>query len=89
VSLAAAVDVAYLHVDLDSLDPSHGRANEYAAPGGLDLDTTVELIDRVTTTMPVPIAAVAAYNPEVDDDGTMRTIGRAIARHIAQALGRR
>jgi arginase family enzyme len=61
--LVTAVDVAYLHLDLDSLDPSHGRANEYAACDGLDLETVKRLIDQVTATFDVPIAAVTAYNP--------------------------
>ena len=52
--LAAALDElhrrvqrVYLHVDLDALDPSEGRANRFAAEGGLSLGQLEEAIELV------------------------------------------
>jgi arginase len=84
--LAAVVDVAYLHIDLDCLDPSHGQANEYAAAGGLPLEVVMRLIDQVTTKFDVRIAAVTAYNPDTDSDDTMRNTARQLVAHLLRAL---
>jgi arginase family enzyme len=37
-TIADRVDGVYMHVDFDSIDPSLGSANEYAAEGGLGID---------------------------------------------------
>jgi arginase len=86
--LASHVDAVYLHLDLDGIDPSFGRANEYAAAGGLAVEQVLGLIDDVVAAAPVPVAAVTAYNPEVDPDGTMLETARTVITHLAQALAR-
>jgi arginase len=61
----------YLHVDLDSLDPSEGRANQFAAPGGLSLAELRTALDLVSERFDVRAAAVTAYDPAVDEGGRM------------------
>jgi arginase len=75
----------YLHVDLDSLDPSEGRANQFAAPGGLSLAELRAALGLVSERFDVRAAAVTAYDPAVDEDGRMgRTAVEVVA---AVALG--
>jgi arginase len=74
----------YLHIDLDVLDTTEGRANRFAAAGGLtvqDVERAVELVFQRCT---VAAAALTAYDPSLDDDGRMAL---AAARVIG-AVGR-
>ena len=83
-ALAGRVRRLYLHVDLDCLDPSQGRANQYAAPGGL---TTAELqsaIGAAFDRFDVCAAALTAYDPAVDADGTLAANAVAVATEIAR-----
>jgi arginase len=70
----------YLHIDLDVLDTSEGRANRFAAAGGLSaqqLEWAVEMVFRRCT---VAAAAITAYDPGLDEDGR---VARAASRVIA------
>jgi len=89
--LAAALDAlrrsvprVYLHVDLDSLDPSEGRANRFAADGGLSLAQLEEAIELVFARFEVVAAALTAYDPEVDEDGRMAVSARAVLGAVAR-----
>jgi arginase len=83
-ALSARVPRAYLHVDLDVLDPSEGRANRFAADGGLmvrELERAIELaFDRVH----VAAAAITAYEPALDADGRMARAAAAVIRTIGR-----
>jgi arginase len=63
--------VAYVHCDLDVLDPSVGRANPFLVPGGLGLASLQNAIHAIGQRMPIAAAAVTAYAPEYDEDGRM------------------
>ena len=67
--LRRAVPAAYVHVDLDVLDPSEGAANGYAAPGGLSLLELEHALQAVRRRFDVRAAAITAYDPALDDDG--------------------
>lgn len=64
--LATRVDSVYLHVDLDALDASEGRANQYAAPGGPDRQTFLARMEQTLGLLPVEAAALTSYDPEAD-----------------------
>jgi arginase len=76
----------YLHVDLDVLDTSVGRANVYAAAGGPDLDTVLGAVVETFARFEVAAVALTAYDPSADTDGAIAGAARAIAREIAQHL---
>jgi arginase len=59
----------YLHIDLDSLDPSEGIANQYSAPGGLSAARLAAAIADVFERFQVVGASITAYNPDSDTDG--------------------
>ena len=84
--LAARVDGAYFHLDLDALDPSEGRANEYAAPGGMRASDISTAIDAVGRLLVLRAAAVTAYDPTLDPDGTLaETAVELVARIVDTA----
>lgn len=69
-ALAERVDAVYLHLDLDVHDADAVRFNPYAAPGGPDPAQLRACVDAVFAAVPVAAAALTAYAPEVDGDGT-------------------
>ena len=72
IALSALPDTAaYIHCDLDVLDPSVGRANPFLVPGGLSLVSLQDAIDAIGRTLPIAAAAVTAYAPESDENGRM------------------
>jgi arginase len=73
----------YLHVDLDSLDPSVGQANEFSAPDGLSLGRVLVLQREVVEAFDPVCAAVTAYNPDFDSDGRMAGAATEIVLGLA------
>lgn len=71
-----AVETAYLHVDLDVLDVSEARVNEFAAAGGLTLPDLLSCIDSLAAHCPIGAAALTALDPAADADG--RAVAAAI-----------
>jgi arginase len=66
---ACAAEAAYLHCDLDVIDPAHGQANCFPVAGGLAPTVVVEAVRAIARTVPVRAAALTAYAPEYDADG--------------------
>ena len=85
--LAGRVRRVYLHVDLDVLDTSVGRANRYAAAGGPDLDTVLAVIGETFARFTVAAAALTAYDPQADEGRTILAAARTIAARIAEGAG--
>jgi arginase len=73
----------YVHVDLDSLDPSVGQANEFSAPDGLSLGRVLMLQREVVEGFDPVCAAVTAYNPDFDSDGRMAGAATEIVLGLA------
>lgn len=59
---------AYLHIDLDVLDPADARVNQFAAAGGLTLAQLLEIVGLVRERFALAAAAITAYDPEYDED---------------------
>jgi arginase len=77
----------YLHVDLDVLDTSEGRANRFAASGGLTAQQLEWAVEMVFRRCAVAGAALTAYDPGLDADGRMaRAASRVIAAVARNAL---
>lgn len=75
---------AYVHLDLDALDPAEGRANELAAPGGLSVDEMCAALEQIGRTLRVQAVALTAYDPVCDSEGR---ICRAASRLLGALLG--
>jgi arginase len=83
--LAERVHDVYLHVDLDVLDPSEGRANEYAAPGGLTTAAVEAVVDALGSRLAVRGAAVTAFDPAADPEGRIPATAATFLLRIAAA----
>jgi arginase len=84
-SLHERVSSVYLHIDLDVLDRSAGRANPWAVEGGLPADELLEAIDAVGERFPIRAAAFTAYWPESDPEGAIPAIARAALDRVLTA----
>ena len=84
-SLRERVDAVYLHVDLDVLDPSAGRANPWGVDGGLTADELLLAIDAVGERFAIRAAAFTAYWPESDSDRAIPPIARAAFDRVLAA----
>ncbi len=62
-------DRAYLHLDLDVLDPLEGRINSYAAPNGLTTRDLVWALGSIGAAARLEAASLTAYDPGSDSDG--------------------
>ena len=63
------VDRISLHVDLDVLDPSQGRANQYAVGPGLTHDELLHAVRVIAEVKPLAAMTLSAYDPAYDTDG--------------------
>jgi arginase len=80
--LRREVDSVYVHVDLDVLDPSVGRANELWVDDGLSMEDLTEAIDAIHERFVVRAAALTAYEPAYDLDGTIPAAAQAIFERL-------
>jgi arginase len=74
----------YLHIDLDSLDPSEGTANQYSTPGGLSCAQLMAAVADVFDRFDVVAASITAYNPDSDTDGRMATTAARLLAAVAE-----
>jgi arginase len=58
---------AYLHIDLDVLDPAEARANHFAPTGGLTLAELLGIVGFVRERFAVAATAITAYDPQYDE----------------------
>jgi arginase len=72
-------NTVYVHVDLDVIDTSEGRANGWACGGGLSLNQLRDALELIGCGASIVAGAVTCYDPAVDADGR---IGRAIPRIV-------
>lgn len=72
--------IGYLHLDLDVLDPTVGRANYLPVPNGLSLAQLTGAITAIRAHVALRAAALTSYSPEDDHNG-------GIARAAIAAVG--
>ncbi len=70
-SIAQTIDKFYIHLDMDALDPSEGRANGYAARGGFSSGSLQVLLAAIARELPVQALTVASYDPAYDTEGAV------------------
>ena len=83
-AIRARAETAYLHIDLDVLDPEEGRVNEFAAPGGFMLDQAVGVIRAIRQRFRLGAVALTAYDPGHDADGR---VARAAFTLLDEVVG--
>jgi arginase len=80
--LAQKVGAVYLHVDLDVLDPSEGRANFLASENGLSLAELERAVGAVLERFEVAAAAITWYEPRVDPEGLIPPKAASVAARL-------
>ena len=85
-ALGERVDSVYLHVDLDVLDPSVGRANAFATPGGFTAGDLEGFLVEAGRRCPVRALGFASYDPALDPGGG---VAGAAVRAAAAWVGAR
>jgi arginase len=81
------VSRVYLHIDLDVLDPSEGRANPFAAEGGLSLPELESAIELVRARFEIAAGAISAYDPALDEDGRVARAALRVVGAVARGAG--
>ncbi len=59
----------HVHLDLDVLDPSEGRVNEFACEGGVSVANLSAAMRSLGTLETVSSLTLSAYDPSYDTDG--------------------
>lgn len=77
--------IAYLHIDLDVLDPAEGRVNVYAAPGGLSAEELAGAVQAIATSSDVRVASLTAYDPAYDPEGALHDKAVSVLRRLLAA----
>jgi arginase len=80
---------AYLHLDLDVLDPSEGPVNCYAASGGLSRVDVAWAIAAIAEAAPLRAASLTALDPDFDTSGAGCEAALELGVVIANAASRR
>jgi arginase len=75
-------ETAYLHIDLDVLDPEEGRANQFATPGGFLLGQMMAVIWSIRQRFEIGAVALTAYDPTGDPDGRICAAAEVILREV-------
>jgi arginase len=76
----------YLHIDLDVLDESEGRANTFAVGRGLSAADLHHSIEVLAGRFLIRGAALTAYDPKADSDGRIAKIAIATAIRVLAAV---
>ncbi|KAL4745963.1 hypothetical protein BDW72DRAFT_42990 [Aspergillus terricola var. indicus] len=80
---------ALVHLDLDVLDDSYGKVNDYPSPGGLfesDLISCMEIVPQMT--IPTSLT-VCSFDPDAGDGDRIAQIGaRAITTFVKALLSK-
>lgn len=82
--IQAYTERAYLHIDLDVLDPAEARVNQFAAPGGLTLAELLEIVSLVRERFALTAAAITAYDPEYDEDDKAVRAALGVIRELSK-----
>jgi arginase len=84
--LAARARGVYVHVDLDVLDPSEGKANWVAREGGLSATDLFSAAEAIASRFDIRAVAFTAYVPECDPDLRIPRIAKAVLERLAPGI---
>lgn len=85
-SLSQEMAQFYLHLDLDALDPTEGRANSYSARGGFSSANLQTLLSIIARDLPIKALTIAGYDPSYDKDGAVCRTALQAAATVSAAV---
>ena len=87
-SVGRGTTAAYVHLDLDVLDPGQGRVNAFAAPDGLTRGDLSWAIAPIATSLPLGAASLTAFDPDSDSTGEAGRAALELGLCLVQAADR-
>jgi arginase len=84
--IQAHTDRAYLHIDLDVLDPAEARVNHFAPTGGLTLAELLEIVSLIREHFALAATAITAYDPEYDEGEKAVKAAVDVIRELAKLV---
>lgn len=81
-AISGRAQTAYLHIDLDVLDPEEGRVNQFATPGGFLLGQVMAVIRSIRQRFQIGAVALTAYDPACDPEGRICAASEVILREV-------
>jgi len=75
---------AYVHVDIDVLDPKVNPAASYPSPRGMTLEALLTILRDLSSTGLMRAVTVAAYSPGLDVDAKGLSAASAIVRQLLE-----
>jgi arginase len=81
-ALAGRVESVHIHIDLDVIDLSEGRANELAVAGGPSLDALDGALHGIGQRCRINSVSLTCYNPAEDRDGRALQAGMRLLRGL-------
>jgi arginase len=87
-TIAGRVNKFYVHLDMDALDPSVGKANGYSARGGFSNENLQCLLSLVSSHLPIEALTIASYDPSYDSDGKVGAVAFGSATTVLAGLSR-
>lgn len=76
----------YLHIDLDVLDPTEGKANSFAVANGLRVGELQGIIQSIAGIFCVRAVALTAYDPAHDEFGRAGESAMSLLATVADAV---
>ena len=86
-ALAGMPGRVLVHLDVDCLDTAVGRANDYAAPGGLDAQALRACLHRLCMHARPVGMTVASFDPELGGSGAIAAAATQAAGIVVGAAG--
>ena len=83
-----AGETAYVHVDLDVLDPSAGLMNQFSTPEGLVVPELQWAVARIADGTLIRAASLTAFDPASDATGKARHTAIAVAVAVIDEVAR-
>jgi len=87
-TLRSKVENVYLHVDLDVLDSTEVRSNQFSVPGGLSLSNLKRIIRMVGEVFTIKAAAITAYDPACDENDRALDAAVQVVHTIEDSIDR-
>jgi arginase len=84
-ALSRRVDTLYVHFDLDVLDASVARWNQWATPGGLSLEHVEEALELLAGGPPIAAIGFGSHDPAIDPEASCEAARRLLDRALAVA----
>ncbi len=84
--IQAQTERAYLHIDLDVLDPSEARVNHFPPSSGLTLAELLGIVRLVRERCTLAAAAITAYDPEYDEGEKAVRAATAVIRELSSRV---